>query len=471
MLRTKVVSLRLSCQFSVNLQELKLNSAMKLNKKVKIAIIAVIVLILGFFIFSKIKSNQSNKVTYKTSTAEKGTLITTISASGTITSGSTTYITTGAMGTVKKLYVKNGDTVKKGQKLAEVTLTDKAAQTQTTAYNNYLNALENVKVAQANRTAADLQMWKDRQAVLDAQTEYDSMIAGAWNNKTNKEYTYNEKAIVTKTLELTKQTFTADELKYNNSTADISLAKSKLEAALSSYQQVSSTVYAPAAGVLSNLILAEGVVITDSSSSSITVSSGTDSTTNSQSVSAQKVGAIKDPKGQYQATLSLTEVDVTKIKSGQKVTLTMDAFPDNTLTGTVLAVNTSGSVNSNVTSYSVSVLLDNTDLDIYTNMAVSATIIISAKDEVIMVPSTSIKTTNGVSTVSILKDKIATKVTVETGDSNDTQTEIKSGISEGDVVITSTSTGSSTKTTTTTSSSTSLFGAGGGGGMGGGPGF
>lgn len=440
---------------------------MKMNKKVKIALITVFMLAFGIFIFNNLKSAQNSKTQYKTSIAEKGTLITTITASGTITSGSTTYITTGAVGTVKQVYVKNGDTVKKGQKLAEIVLTDKAAETQITAWANYLNALENVKTAQANRTSADLQMWKDRQSVLDAQTEYNSMIAGAWNNKTNKEYTYNEKAIVSKTLDLAKQTFTADEMKYNNSAVDISLAKSKLEAALRSYQQVSSTVYAPASGVLSNLVLAQGVVLADTSSSSITVSSGTDSTTNSQSVTAQKVGAIKDPKGQYQATLSLTEVDVTKIKSGQKVTLTMDAFPDNTLTGTVLAVNTSGSVNSNVTSYSVSVLLDQTDLDIYTNMAVSATIIISVKNDVIMVPSTAVKTSNGTTTVSLLKNNEPSVVTVEVGDSNDTQTEIISGINEGDLVITST--GNTTKTSTTRSSSGSLFG--GNGGFGGGPGF
>lgn len=440
-----------------------------INKKIKIALVAVLVLGIGFFTYTKIKSNSKSKVQYKTSTATKGSLITTITASGTITSGSTTYITTGATGTVKKVYVKNGDTVVKGQKLAEITLTDTAAETQTTAWNNYLNALENVKTAQANRTAADVQMWKDRQAVLDAQSTYDNMIAGGWNPNTKTDYTYNEKAIVSKSLDLAKQTFTADETKYNNSGSEIALANAKLEAALRSYQQVSSTIYAPASGVLSNLILAEGVVVSDSSSSSITVSSGTDSTTNSQSVTAQKVGAIKDPKGQYQATLSLTEVDVTKIKSGQKATLTMDAFPDNTFTGTVLAVNTSGSVSSNVTSYSVSVLLDQTDLDIYTNMAVSATIITSTKNDVITIPSTAITTTNNISTVKILKDSKVSVVTVELGDSNDTETEISSGISEGDVVITSTSTGSTTKTTS--SSSSSLFGTGTGGGMGGGPGF
>lgn len=440
---------------------------MKINKKIKITLITVFIMIVGFFIFRKIRSTTSTQSQYRTSVAEKGTLITTITASGTITSGNTTYITTGAMGTVNKVYVKNGDSVKKGQKLAEITLTDKSSETQTTAWANYLTALENLKVAQANRTAADLQMWKDRQSVLDAQTEYNSMIAGAWNNKTHQEYTYNEKAIVSKTLDLAKLTFTADETKYNNSGVDISLASAKLEAALRSYQQVSSTIIAPASGIISNLVLAKGVALSDSSSSSITVSSGTDSTTNSQSVTALKIGAIKDPAGQYQATLSLTEVDVTKIKSGQKVTLTMDAFPDNTLTGTVLAVNTSGSVNSNVTSYSVSVLLDQTDLDIFTNMAVSATIIISVKDDVILVPSTAVKTVNGNPSVTVLKNKVPSVVTVETGDSNDTQTEIKSGLQVGDVVVTSTTNTASTKTTT--SGSNSIFS--GAGNRFGGPGF
>lgn len=438
---------------------------MKMNKKLKIAIIVALILITSFIVYKVVKSKQTNKVTYKTETATKGTLIKTISASGTITSGSTTYITTGAVGTVNKVYVKNGDTVRKGQKLAEIKLTDEASETQTTAYSNYLTALENLKTAQANRTAADLQMWKDRQAVLDAQTEYDSMTAGAWNPKTNKEYTYNEKAIVTKTLQLAKETFTADELKYNNSSVDISLAQAKLEAAQRSYQQVSSSVYAPASGVLSNLVLAEGVVLSNSSNSTITVSTGTDSTTNSQSVSAQKVGAIKDPKGQFQATLTVSEVDVTSIKSGQKVTLTMDAFSDNTLTGTVLAVNTSGSVNSNVTSYTVSVLLDNTDLDIYTNMAVSATIITSTKDEVILVTSTAVRSNGGKSTVQIMKDNKVTSTEVQTGESNDTQTEIISGVNEGDIVVISTS-NSSSSTKTSSSGSSSLFG--GGGGMGGG---
>jgi macrolide-specific efflux system membrane fusion protein len=428
---------------------------MKINKQ--IIIVAIVLLAVAVSIFLKLKSSDT-AVQYKTAVAERGALISSVSATGTITSGNTTYITTGATGTVKKVYVKNGDVVKKGQKLAEMTLDDESAETQTTAWANYLVASENVKSAQAARLSADLQMWKDRQAVLDAQTEYDNMIAGAWNPKTKAEYTYNEKAVVTKTLELAKLTFTADESKFNNSGVDVSLAKTKMAAALRSYQQVSSTIYAPASGILSNSILAEGVVISDSSSTSITVSSGTDSTTNSQSVTAQKIGAIKNPQGQYQATLSLTQVDVTKIISGQKVTMTMDAFPDITFTGTVLAINTSGSVNSNVTSYSVTVLLDSTDLDIYTNMGVSATIITAIKNDVVSIPSTAIKN----NTVQILKDGQPISVPVEVGVKNDTNVEIVSGLSEGDVVIISTVSGTKT---TNSSSGTSVFGSTRGSGM------
>jgi macrolide-specific efflux system membrane fusion protein len=96
---------------------------------------------LVIFAVTKIFSGSS-KVTYQTATVEKGTLMSSISASGTITSGDTTYITTGASGTVNKVYVKNGDTVVKAQKLAELTLDDVGQETQTTAWNNYQEALK-----------------------------------------------------------------------------------------------------------------------------------------------------------------------------------------------------------------------------------------------------------------------------------------------------------------------------------------
>ena len=70
------------------------------------------------------------------------------------------------------------------------------------------------------------------------------MIAGAWNNKTHAEYTYNEKAVVAKTLTLAKQKFTADETTYNNYSAFVTKAKQQTTEAYNNYKKVSSTIYA-----------------------------------------------------------------------------------------------------------------------------------------------------------------------------------------------------------------------------------
>lgn len=413
------------------------NKFISLPKFLKIIIIIAIIGGAGWFTFSKIQNSKSSQVSYKTTTVEKGTLVTSISATGTITSSNKTAITTGATGTIKKVYVKNGDTVAKGQKIAEITLDDDGVYNQTIAWANYTSMLEKEKQSIADQTSADLQMWQDRQAVLDAQEEYNNMIAGAWNPKTKAEYTYNEKAIVEKTLDEVKKKFTADETTYNNYSAVIAKAKQQTANAYDNYKKVSSVIYAPVAGVISNLSLAEGVIISNSSTS-ITVSTGTNSSENSSSVTSHTVGSITNPKGQYQATLSLTESDIVKIKSSQKVILTMDAFSGVTFTGSVLSVDVAGSTNSGVTSYSVVVLLDDTDKEIYTNMAVTATIIIDSKSDVLLIPSTAIDTANdGTSTVQLIKDGITSTVTVTLGSTNDSQTEIKSGLSEGDTIISS----------------------------------
>lgn len=413
------------------------NKFISLPKFLKIIIIITILGGASWFTYSKFFSSKNSQVSYKTATVEKGTLVTSISATGTITSSNKTAITTGATGTIKKVYVKNGDTVAKGQKIAEITLDDDGVYNQTVAWANYTSMLEKEKQSIADQTSADLQMWQDRQAVLDAQEEYNNMIAGAWNPKTKAEYTYNEKAIVEKTLDEVKKKFTADETTYNNYSAVIAKAKQQTANAYDNYKKVSSVIYAPVAGVISNLSLAEGVIISNSSTS-ITVSTGTNSSENSSSVTSHTVGSITNPKGQYQATLSLTESDIVKIKSSQKVILTMDAFSGVTFTGSVLSVDVAGSTNSGVTSYSVVVLLDDTDKEIYTNMAVTATIIIDSKSDVLLIPSTAIDTSSdGTSTVRLIKDGVTSTVTVTLGSTNDSQTEIKSGLSEGDTIISS----------------------------------
>jgi len=426
----------------------------------KILVICLSALLIAFICYQYFFSNSQTSPTYQTALAEKGMLINSITASGTITSGDTTYVTTGATGVVSKVYIKNGDAVKKDQKIAEIDLDDDGKLNQVTAWNNYQTAQVTAKNSKTSKITSEITMLQKQQALADAETAQRDSISGGWNPDTKSPYTQNELDIVAKQYTQAKEAYEAALKSYQIADSNISLSNARVSEAYRNYQKVSSTVFAPTSGVVNNLVLATGVVLSNTNNSStITVSTGTDAAKSSSSVSSQKIGAIKNPDGVYQATVNLTEVDVTRVQSGQKVTITIDAFPDITLTGTVLAVNTSGSVSSGVTSYSASILLDKADLDIYTNMALSAQIITASIDDVIMVPTVAIKTINGQKTVQTLKDKKVETVNVDTGASNDTKTIVKSGISEGDEVVISTS---STTKTSTTQSSSSLFGGGGG---------
>jgi multidrug efflux pump subunit AcrA (membrane-fusion protein) len=151
-------------------------------------------------------------------------------------------------------------------------------------------------------------------------------------------------------------------------------------------------------------------------------------------------------------SINLTEIDVPKVKIGDRATVTFDSQPDKTFTGKVISIDTTGSVSSGVTTYPTVIRLDTDASTILPNMAASASIITNTKDNVIMVPSASVLTgTDGNQTVRIMKNGAVQTVTVQTGLSSDTQTEILSGVTEKDVVVTSVTQATTTATGATTS--------------------
>src|SRR5689334_14462366 len=87
----------------------------------KVLTVIIVIVLLGGFLFLRSK-NTSNKPTYQTATAERGTLINSVTASGTIVATNNIDVTSTANGQVSKVYIKEGDEVKKGQKLFQITL-------------------------------------------------------------------------------------------------------------------------------------------------------------------------------------------------------------------------------------------------------------------------------------------------------------------------------------------------------------
>lgn len=405
-------------------------------------------LIIGliWFISSKVVASNNSAPQYKTSLVSKSNIVNTISASGSISSGSNTSIYTSASGQVTKVYVKNGDTVKQGQKIAEISLDQDGQKKQTTAWASYLSAKNAVISAQQNKLSLQSQLESSQLAFDTAQD--------AVNKIEDFTKTDLQKQSINTTFSTSQRSLIVAKEKYDNADSSINIAKAQLSSAWYAYQQASATITAPANGILSNFALIPGMSVANLSSSS----------SNSSSDATQSVGIITNPNNQITASVSLTEIDVISVKAGQKVTITMDAFPDKTFTGQVLAINTNGQSSSGVTSYPTIIVFDSSLPNMYPNMSVSANIIIDSKVDVLTIPTSAIKTSNGESTVQILKDNQVSSVVVETGLSDTTNIEIISGLNEGDTVITSTST---SKTTTTSTTNKSVFSGSGIGGMGG----
>lgn len=401
--------------------------------------ILVLILFVGGTIFAvtRLMSNADSQARYQTATAEKGTLVVSVTGSGQVSTANNGTISTLATGVVSKVYVKDGDEVKAGDKIAELDLDLLGQQNAQSALSTYQSAKNNVETAKANMYSLQSSMF----------TNWDTFMTIAQNG--TYQYEDGSPNNLNRSLpefHIANDNWLASEAKYKIQQNVVNQSQIALSAAWSEYQQKSPTIYAPISGKVAGLSLQEGSVIVASSN------------TSNAAQSATKIATVKT-KAKPTVTINLTEIDVPKIKIGDKATVTFDALPDKTYTGKVVSIDTAGNVSSNVTTYPTVIILDVESDRILPNMAASASIITQRKNDVLLVPIAAVKTTNGETTVQVVdKNKKISSKTVEVGLSSDTQSEITSGLTEGETVVTSTVQTGTTSTRTTTASPFSMFG-------------
>lgn len=403
----------------------------KLSLKVKLVLFAVL-LIGGWYSYSTFFKNNSAEPQYQTQKAERDTLIVSVTASGQISSTNNASATTQSSGVIKDVLVQNGQLVSAGDELVTIDLDQIGQQKYSQAFASYQSAKNTLNTEQTKLYTL--------QAVMFG--KWDTFKELAENSTyTNGDGTPNYTNRALPEFHIPEKEWLAAEETFKNQQNVITQAQNSLNSAWLTLQQSSPTIYAPIAGTVTGLSLQPGAVL-------ITQSSSDSSTSNT----SQKVASITTTANPT-VTLNLTEIDVTKVKIGNKATITLDAFADKTYTGRVVSIDTVGSVSSGVTSYPTVIQLDLKNENILPNMSASASIITETKDNVILVPASAVQTTNGESTVKVMKNGQVEQITVETGSASDTQIEILSGISEGDTIITSSTTSGQTGTQTQSSSS------------------
>ena len=180
--------------------------------------------------------------------------------------------------------------------------------------------------------------------------------------------------------------------------------------------------------------------------------------------------------------MNIDALDISQVEVGQTVEITADAVEGKTYAGAVTKVSVAGTTSGGITTYPVTVRIDETD-GLLPGMNVDAEIVIEEKDGVLAVPSGAV---NRGDTVLITSDSPSASnaldqeapegyvyVQVETGVSDDSYTEILSGLQEGDTVAYIAVSGGSNSMGMMMPGGGMPSGGGmpgGGGGMGGGPG-
>lgn len=392
-----------------------------------IAGIIVIVLAGGVYYFYGASANNKSEARYFLSTAEKGTLIVSVSGSGNIEAVDSSDVSFDISGEIESVKVSLGDKVEKGQTLV-VIKNDELGIKEESAKSSLSLAKESVSKAKLDRA----QKYQDYYDLKQKQKNDPDNVSSLDIKISAQKVRDADLAIKSAEIKVKEANLALDQAKEN---------------------AAARMIKAPISGIITALNTKTGDELGGSSSS------------------ARSLMTITDLEKLF-AKVSLNEVDMAKVKLDQKATLSFDAIEDLTLTGIVSEIDSLGSVAQGVVSYAVKIILDSIDSRIKPGMTVSAAIVTDVETDVVMIPNGAVKSNNGSfyvempdealpevlasdSANGIILNNPPRRQTVETGLSNDTQTEIISGLKAGDRVIVRTS---SSSTSQTTNQAPSLFG-------------
>ena len=388
------------------------------GKKWLLLSVAFVVLVaagVGGWMFSRSRSNTANQSTSRTVQATLGTQTQTVSLDGTLSPRKQSDVNFAVSGTITTVYVKAGDTVSKGQKLARVDDTD---------------LQDAVDVASANLTTAN--------ANYDEVVDNDGSSAAIASAK-----------------------------------AQVSSAK----AALTSAKQdlANAVLRSPIAGTVAAVNADEGDSVTGSGSSSSSKSSGSGGSSSSGSGSSSTTSTTSTAQFSVISTATwklegtVGSADLGSLKAGQSVEVTPSGAAE-AIKGTVASVGiVATSTSDGAATFPVVINLSGTHKDLYSGTTGTAVITTGSYDNVLTVPTAAIRTENGKTVVTKVNGTATSTVEVTVGKVFGTFTQITKGLSEGDSVQITFTRPSGTSSSGTNNQNGGGFGGGfGGGGLGGG---
>ena len=385
-----------------------------MKKVSKVWLAAGIVLIAAVTAWLLSGNEKKEEIAFDTAKVAPANIQNSITATGTREPVTSVTVGTQVSGIVNKLYVDYNSVVKKGQVIAELDKT---------------NLISELKTAQANLTSA--------QSTLNYQAENFKRYA-----------TLYKKGLVS-----------ADD--YENAQLTYKQAKEQVASAQETVRKAQTNLgYATITSPIDGIVLSKSVE---------------EGQTVAASFSTPELFTIAKDLTNMQVVADIDEADIGDVADGERVTFTVDAYPDDKFEGVVKQVRQEATTTNNVVTYEVVISAPNTDLKLKPGLTANVTIYTAERKGVLSVPSKALRFTPTKETVGnkkIVDTEAKNKVwtlennntlkahAVNIGMTDGTHTQILSGISQGKEVITAIKVGSNNEQETSNNQESSPFAPG-----------
>ena len=303
-----------------------MKSRRKITKTIIVAIIALEVILAGSC------KKGTKEYSFETAIVKKGSIINTITATGTVEADTTVLIGTQVSGVINKIYVDFNSNVRKGQLLAELDKTPLQTQVQQAQAS-----LDDSKSEVEFQTAT----YERYKALLDkklvAQADYDQV-----------KYSYDKARANLKTAQAG----------YDKSIVNLNYA----------------SIYSPIVGVILNRAVDQGQTVAASFSTPNLFTIGNDLT-------------------QMQVQANVDEADIGQVRTNEPVDFSVDAYPNETFKGSVRQIRLQPVVTSNVVTYTVIVNAPNPEKKLMPGMTANITVLVQKVDSVLIIPGKALRFT------------------------------------------------------------------------------
>lgn len=353
---------------------------------------------LGWFAYQKMQ--PKNEASFITEEVKRGKIAQTVSATGEIAATNLVDVGAQVSGQIKKMHVKIGDIVKEGDLIAEI---DDVTQ------------VNEVNTRKAQLQTYQAQLESAQVALKIAQRKYSRYKSLASADAVSKEeFEATEDSLATNRAKIKELQSSIRQTQIAINTAEKDLGYTRITA--------------PSAGTVVSLVVEQGQTINASQTSPTVV----------------QIADLTSMTNKMQ----IAEGDATKVKAGQTVNFTILSEPDTPISAKLDSVDPglttmsqgSYSKSTDTTSsaiyYFARATVPNPEGKLAIGMTTQNTVEIASADNVLMVPTVAIKTKDGKKFVRVLgANNQAVDREIQTGLKDSMNTEVKSGLNEGDKVV------------------------------------